>query len=109
MKKVNKNMTMETLLLVVAIMATSPALLAQDDLLSDTDSVLNSEQIDIDGRWDDRAPVEKSSEEIVSDAKGRAEKRNVKSIAKKIAKIKVPEKQVKKIKAREAKNLSKRI
>ncbi len=79
-----------TALVAFAIMATPPAILAQDDLLADAQTVLNQEQIDISGDFD--APEEKSPEEMVEEARQANEKNNVKRISKKVANLKVSKK-----------------
>jgi hypothetical protein len=95
-------------LIAMAIMSISPTILAQDNFISATDDVLNSEQINIEGQWQ-KPVVEKSSEEIIEEAANKAEINNAKMIANKIKKIKIPSKQMEKIRKKQAKTLSAKI
>ncbi len=94
---------------IIALTAVSgPAIsFAQDDLLQEAQTVLNSEQIDIDADYEQ--PEEKSPQELLEEARKKSEMDNVKKIAKKISKLKVSKSQVKEITVKEGENLSSRI
>lgn len=82
-------------------------LLAQDDLLTESQSVLNAEQIDIDADYE--APEQPTPQEIIEAARQKSEIKNVKKIAKKIENLKVPTAQVKQITDQESVNLANKI
>lgn len=94
---------------IIALTAVSgPAIsFAQDDLLQQAQTVLNSEQIDVDADYEE--PAEKSAQELLEDARKKSEMDNVKKIANKISKLKVSKQQVKEITLKEGENLSSRI
>ena len=97
----------KNLLLSAALLLTGGVLLAQEDqLIVNSDNILNSEQINIDGSLQ---MEEKTSSEILEEARKKNEMQNVKRIAKQIEKIKLPERQVKKITDKEAQKLTDRI
>lgn len=94
------------LLSVSSITATA---LAEDNFYGESGPMVN-DPMDIDGSWNQSHQAEeKTSEEIIGEAKQKAERKNVKMISKKIVKIRVPERQVKKITEKEKKTLSKRV
>lgn len=98
------------ILLVTLLLAKTPLIWAQDEqLLSDADAILNSEQIDVDGQWGAAPKREVSDEEIVENSKKIAKRKNVVRIADKIKQLKVPEKQIKKITKNEEAKLVKSI
>lgn len=94
-------------LVTLSALSTPAMLLAQDDLLTESQSVLNAEQIDIDGEYE--APEQPTPQEIIEAARQKSEMKNVKKIAKKIENLKVPTTQVKQITDQESANLSSRI
>lgn len=102
----NQIKVLATLLTLSAISAPT-MLLAQDDLLTESQSVLNAEQIDIDADYE--APEQPTAQEIIEEARKKSEMKNVKKIAKKIENLKVPTAQVKQITDQESSSLSDRI
>lgn len=81
------------------------------DFTEEVDTVYNSKKdIDVDGSWENAdQPREKTSEEILADAQKKAEKRNVKDIARKVERLKIPPKQAKKLENKQKKYLTNRI
>jgi outer membrane protein W len=73
-------------------------------------NVYNSDQIDVNGSYGQTKQKEElTSEEIVSRAQNKAEMENVKVIAKKIEKLRIPRKKVKKIANKQKVELEKRL
>lgn len=96
------------LLLISVLSLSSNALFSEEDpLLTETQNVINSEQIDIEGDWD--APDAPTPEEMLESARKQSEMKNVKMITNQIKNLKVSNKQVKKIKTDEKKKLEDKI
>ena len=94
--------------LIALTVISGPAIsFAQDDLLQEAQSVLNSEQIDIDADYE--APEQKTAQELLEDARNKSEMDNIKKITKKISKLRVNKKQVKEITLKESEKLTTRI
>ena len=96
------------IVIITTIMSLANVAYSQDELLNEADSVLDSEQIDVDGEWNE-AVDEKTPQELLEDARRKSELKNVKMITKEIENLKVPARQVKKIKQDEKKDLQSRI
>lgn len=102
----NQTKVLATLLTLSALNA--PAmLLAQDDLLTESQTVLNAEQIDIDADYEE--PEQPTAQEIIEQARQKSEMKNVKKIAKKIENLKVPTAQIKQITDQESVSLANKI
>ncbi len=79
------------MMLLLALGAQAPSVLAQDDLLSDTDSVLNSEQIDVDGSYAEK-PRETAADRI-GKLRKKLEDQNEQMVQSKIEGIRMREEQ----------------
>ncbi|HLE13003.1 MAG: hypothetical protein A2504_17690 [Bdellovibrionales bacterium RIFOXYD12_FULL_39_22] len=82
---------------------------AQEDVLKEADSILNSDQIDVDGQWSAAEEDELSNTELIEEARKKSEKKNVKMLAKQIENLQIPREQVREIKDSEKKNLQEKI
>lgn len=102
----NQTKILATLLTLSALNVPS-MLLAQDDLLTESQTVLNAEQIDIDADYEE--PEQPTAQEIIEQARQKSEIKNVKKIAKKIENLKVPTAQVKQITDQESASLANKI
>ncbi|WP_372655603.1 hypothetical protein [Halobacteriovorax sp.] len=84
--------TKKTLLMLMFFGLTSQAVMAQGDpLLSDTESVLSSEQIDIDGSFN--APKQETAADRMAKLRKKLEERNEQMVSKKIEDMRLQEEQ----------------
>jgi len=91
MKSNKKTKNLAAMMVLLAIGAQAPSVMAQDDLLTDTDSVLNSEQIDVDGAFE--AKPRTTQADRIEKLRKNLEERNEQMVQKKIEDMRMREEQ----------------
>ncbi len=92
-----KSTKLALIALTFSLLSGAPVVYAQDDaLLADTEMVLNSQKIDIDGNWKTHAPKPRklTNSQLIKQARKKSTRNNIKQISKEIEQIQVSTEQI---------------